>query len=309
MNTISKGVVTPNGHAPSGPEGASLQATVRFVRYPAAAEDSGSREFRIVNTDHGIVKGTMGWRPAQGELVKFVGVKQIVHPRYGIGWEFKYAQHIMPTDERAALAYVCSMTHGIGPALEQAIWDMCGEDWRNLSAYSVPRLSAAARDAFLNALAEADAQGERTSAMSYLFSLGCTPHMADVAWERWGLATIATIQENVYALATLPFYSFKDVDTRIDKAQFGITRDNARRIDAAISYVMSQRCQSETTCAWTDLRDALYATIDSDHEAIRVRVSDAFAHGRLVAFRNVNRIATRRDYENEKVIADFVEAE
>lgn len=289
-------------------ESSTLEATVRFVRYPAAAEDSGSREFRIVNTDHGIVKGAMGWRPAQGELVKFVGVKRVVHPRYGIGYEFAYAQHVMPRDERAALAYVCTLTHGIGPTLEQAIWDTCGEDWRNLRDYNIPRLPASAVDSFYSALAEADAQGERTSAMAYLFSLGCTPHMADVAWERWGLGTIATIQDNVYSLATLPFYSFQDVDQKIDKAKFGITRDDPRRIDAAISYILAKHCQSETTCDWKTMRDDLYSTIDADHDAILARVSDGFARGRLVAFRKANRVATRRDYENEKSIADFVEA-
>ena len=283
----------------------SVTVTVSAVRYPSADADNVNRAWRIIHTDNGVFKGSIGWRPVKGEKIKFSGLKKSVSPRYGVSYDFSAAEHDIPTDERAALAYACSLTKGIGEVIEQKIWDAMHSNWRDVTRVEVPALSSTALSNLQTTIQTISTQKERTNAMNFLFSLGCTPRMADVAWEKWGIATIGTVQGDIYSLASLPNYSFREVESKVDLSRFGITKNDARRIDAAIMYVAGQLSEKDTAINWVEFRDGVYSAIDSDHADILDRVSIMFGNGRLVRF-DTNRLALSSAYRAEKAVYDFI---
>lgn len=291
----------------------TIDVQVKQVIWPKPDADEGGLSYRIFSSDRGVCKGQIAWRPASKERLKLRangnGKDGWVMSSYDGKPEFIFASasHDIPTDERAILSYVCELTKGIGPVMEACIWQVRGDDWRNISEGEVKGLTSSILLDFQTVINEIALKKERTEAIAYLRNLGCTLRMAEVAWERWGIATISKVEHDCYSLAELPNYSFADVDKRI-AARYNIGRDDHRRIFACINYCTRQLSASNTLFSWVELRDKIYRAIDSSPNAITLCVKAMFGDGRLVPFQDMQpqSIATHHAWLAEKCIADYI---
>lgn len=284
-----------------------VQCKVDRIVYP---KDDGTgtpdgRQFYIMQTSIGSVKGSLSWRPVDGERLVLVGKWQ--PSKFG-GLEFSFTsgRHDIPSDERSMLTYACELTKGIGAATEQLIWDKLGEKWREVSVTDcIPKVTAKTIVAFQETIQHLGMEKEKMETISYVMSKGATIRMSEAAWEKWSLNTISKIEENCYVLAELKGFSFKDVDSHIREA-FGIGVEDKRRISAAVLYFMAQLSQSSTLVSWRDLNASVKNAIDAAPVAVCEIVKAMFADGRLVAFAEVQGLSTDKNYEDEKLIWDFV---
>ncbi len=293
------------------------------VVYPRDEENPSVRQFRIIKTDVGTVKGQITWRPQTGERLRLTarGDRDGWHiSNYNGEPEFSFSVALpdVPQDERAALHYACELTRGLGPAAEEAIWDALGEKWREIGPDSVkkPRLSASVLNAFHATIDELALQKEKLDAIAFVLHIagpGAT-RLAEAAWERWKEKTISKIRENCYCLADLSHFSFRDVDGKIRESfQIGLT--DRRRTDAAVRYYLNQLCADSTVCSWINLYQAVERAINVGSVAIADSVRAMFAAGKLVGFRhydaagnvdpNASTIALARDAEDEREILQY----
>ena len=287
---------------------AQVQCKVERIVYP---KDDGigtpeGRQFYIMHTSIGSVKGQLSWRPVPGERLVLVGKWQVSKFNGSQEFSFTSGRHDIPRDERSMLTYACELTKGIGSATEQLIWDKLGEKWREVSVTDcIPHVTAKTVVAFQETIEHLGMEKEKMETISYVMSKGATIRMSEAAWGKWALNTISKIEENCYVLAELNGFSFKDVDSHIREA-FGIGIDDKRRISAAALYFMAQLSQSSTLVPWRDLNTAVRNAINAAPVAVCEIIKGMFANGRLVAWPEVQGLSTDKNYEDEKLIWDFV---
>ena len=272
---------------------------------PAAIAEEGFNPqcFYIVKCDVGTCKGRLSHVPKAGESLTLDGAWEVSRYTGKPEFSFFHASVFVPADERALLRYACEMTSGFGPAMEQRIWDALGEGWRGVSA-DIPGLTPAKVAAFQQTIDFISNNSERAKTVSWLVSIGLTANMAESAFEKWGSSTIVRVQEDPYILARLPNHSFADCDRHVVR-HFEITRDDARRIDAALKYYLAQLMQEETVVAWEELYAKVSAAIDSSADAISDRCRAMFASGRFVPFPDSASLSSARAYEAELGIFRF----
>lgn len=291
----------------------TINVVVSQVFYPKVDADEGGITYRIIGTDRGVCKGQIAWRPN-------------IHERLTLrangngkdGWQlssyngkpeflFASATHNIPQDERSALTYACELTKGIGPVMEANIWQAKGDAWREVQVDDVKGLTSSILKDLQATIVDLALKRERTEAITYLMNLGCTRHMAEVAWDTWGISTISKVEHDCYVLADLPFYSFADVDKRVS-GRFGVGRDDVRRITACVKYYAKQLSTSDTLFSWNALREKIYSAIDASPQAITLCIKAMFGDGRLVPFAELNpqSIANPIAWRAEKDIAEFI---
>jgi len=259
-----------------------------------------------INGRNEVVKGKMSNPPKTGERFTLEGKWEV--SRFSGGMEFIFFHHSinLPADERSMLRLACEITSGIGIAIENRIWETLGEKWREIKYEDkirgvtptiLTRLQATIRE-----LAN---QKERTTAIAWLITIGCTPKMAAAAYDKWDKKTVTRVKEDPYVLAELPNYGFKDVDEHI-RDYFGILKDDPRRIKAALIYHVRQLTEANTVCLWADLFTKTQKAIDATPAQISQTCSALFKSEVLVPFRASDTIARHADFVNEKLILDFV---
>lgn len=258
-----------------------------------------------LNGRNEVAKGKMSNMPRQGERFSFEGKWEV--SRYSGGMEFMFFHYSidLPTDERSLLRLACEMTKGIGVALENKIWEALGENWRNIKySDNIRGLTPTILTRLQETIEELNNQRERTSTVAWLMSVGCTVKMAEAAYDKWGAKTAVRVKEDPYLLAELPNYGFKDVDEHV-RDKFGISKNDVRRVRAAIIYYVKQLTISDTVCAWPILFDKIHKAIDAEPAFISQICSDLFKDGVLIPFRSTGMIAWHIDNANESAILAY----
>ena len=280
-----------------------ITARVEKILYPRpeALVDS-VLAFYILRCDVGVVKGKLSHIPKLDERLTLEGKWEVSSYNGQPEFIFFRASVFIPTDERALLKYACEMTKGFGPSLEDAIWSARHNDWREISlADHIKGLTPAKLAAFEETIQFLAVNAEKTRAIAWLCSIGCTLKMAESAFAKWKIHTIETITSNCYALASLPNYGFTDVDSHI-RPFFDIGRNDERRVSACLKYYISQLTQENTTADWNELFTRVSKAIDADPAVISDCCRALFEKSLLVAFPTTQRIAALRDYEAENII-------
>ena len=281
-------------------------AKVERVMYPKPEAYVDGPCFYILRTDMGVCKGKLGRVPAVGERFNLDGKWEVSKWNGSMEFVFFHASAYLPTDERSLLKYACEMTCGLGPSMEERIWEAKGEDWRTVSeADGIKGLSPNKLCALQSTIDLIDRNREQSEAVSWLVSIGLTVKMAESAWERWKRQTVTKVKENCYVLAGLPNYGFRDVDGHV-RDHFGIGRNDPRRVRACLRYYLGQLTQENTICSWPMLYDKVAKAIDADPTAIGNECRELFGTGEFVAFPKTGMIAGRRDFTAETLILDFV---
>lgn len=280
-----------------------ITAKVERIVYPRAdALVDGVSAFYIVRSDVGTIKGKLSHIPKTDECLTLDGKWEVSSFNGQPEFIFYHASVFVPQDERSLLKYACEMTKGFGPALEDKIWDKCGNDWRKVRfADNIPGLTAAKLAAFQDTIRFLEINAEQTKAVAWLCSIGCTLKMAEAAFEKWKVKTIALVQDDCYILAKLPTYGFSDIDSHI-RPHFNIGRNDERRITACLNYYIAQLTQEDTVVSWLELYSRVSKAIDADPRAISDCCRRLFDCGKLIAFPKTQRLCSTKNFIDESIV-------
>ena len=261
----------------------------------------------VLSTSIGKASGTMPWRPADGQHVTLTGEWSAYKGERQ--FRFRSAVPNVPADPRDLLRYACLRTKGIGPTLCDAIWEVCGPEWRRVQAGQVPRLSAALCEALQDTALTLDREAEQTKAIAWLMGHGATDTMAATAWEAWKGETVGRVMANPYALTDLPHYGFAHVDTRI-RPHFDIGDADPRRIRAGILYALRQAtADGSTVVRWSALARSAREYLGPHDALILAEGKALLADGEIVGFADSGRVALRADYEAEMAVWEYAQCD
>jgi len=277
-----------------------LKVKIERIAYPKEGQES---EWYILVTDQGTVKGKLSFRPIPGEQLALNGSWDV----YRGAKEFKFSEgwHDLPIGARNELRYACELTKGIGPALQDAIWEAKGEAWRDVQAGEIKRLDGETYNNFRMTIETLMREKEKADAVAWLMGMGCTRNMGERAFETWTEKTVSIVNGNPYRLAELPNYSFKDVDGGV-RVAFGIGESDNRRIRAAIVYFMRQLTNGGgTAVAWWILEAKIVQATALACELISAVVVEMFDEGALVPFHDSHMMALREHYDHELAVWRF----
>jgi hypothetical protein len=280
----------------------TLNVIVNRVAYPPATSDPDA--WYILITDHGAAKGRMAWRPQEheclvleGEWATYKGEREFA---------FKTARLDVPTDSRDQLHYVCARTTGMGPAMEQLIWERAGAAWMEIPDGAVPRLSGKIYASFHLQMETLREKSEEAGVVATLMGKGATMNMACAAWEKWKTETLGVVTADCYRLAELSGYGFKDVDAKIRRA-YAIADDDKRRIRAAVIYSLRRLTDAGDTVAdWSLLYQQAIGLLGGYADLISDCTADLFEEGSLKAFPKSEGVSLAADWKAETAIWDFV---
>lgn len=286
--------------------GKKISAKVERIVYPKPDAYVDGQSFYILRTDVGTCKGRLSHVPAIGERFNFDGKWEVSKWNGAMEFSFFHAAAYLPKDERSLLKYACEMTCGIGPVLEEKIWEAKGDDWRKVGeSDGIKGLTPAKLSALQSTIETIDNNKERTSAIAWLMSIGLTVKMSEAAYDKWGKATTLKVKDDCYVLTQLSGYGFRDVDGHV-RQFFGIGRNDPRRVAACLNYYLAQLTQEDTICSWTLLFDNVSKAIDADPAVIGEQCRRLFDSGRFIAFPKTGMIAGPRDFLAESEILKFV---
>lgn len=283
-----------------------IVAKVERVVYPKPEAYVEGPCFYILRTDVGSVKGKLNHVPAIGERFNLEGKWEVSKWNGSMEFSFFHASAYLPTDERAMLKYACEMTCGLGPTLEEKIWEAKGDKWREVSeADGIRGLSPNKLCQLQSTIEMLNNHKEQTEAIAWLMSIGLTVKMAESAWDKWQKKTVTLVKEDCYILAKLPNYGFSDVDQHV-RRHFGIERNDTRRVRSCLTYYLAQLTQENTICSWQMLYDKVSKAIDADPVVIGNECRALFDTGKFVAFPKTGMISSERDFAAETAILKFV---
>lgn len=279
-----------------------LNVTIQRVAYPPATADAES--WYILITDSGACKGRMAWRPQDGEALILEG--EFTTYKGEKEFAFKSARLNVPTNPRDQLHYVCTRTPGMGPAMEQLIWDAAGADWANTKPGAVQRLSGKVYANFQLQIESLREKSEEAAVVATLMGRGATMNMACAAWAQWKTETLGVVNADPYRLAELPNYGFRDVDSKI-RREYGIGDDDKRRIRAAVVYALRRLTDAgDTLVGWDALYQQACGMLGGYADEISDCASELFKDGTLKAFPGCEGVALAADWNAETAIWDFV---
>ena len=283
-----------------------IVAKVERVVYPKPEAYVEGPCFYILRTDVGSVKGKLNHVPAIGERFNLEGKWEVSKWNGSMEFSFFHASAYLPTDERSMLKYACEMTCGLGPTLEEKIWEAKGDNWREVSeADGIRGLSPNKLCQLQSTIEMLNNHKEQTEAIAWLMSIGLTVKMAESAWDKWQKKTVTLVKEDCYILAKLPNYGFSDVDQHV-RRHFGIERNDTRRVRSCLKYYLAQLTQENTICSWQMLYDKVSKAIDADPVVIGNECRALFDTGKFVAFPKTGMISSERDFAAETAILKFV---
>ena len=252
-----------------------------------------------------ICKGSMSWQPGIMETLSLTGEWTVYKGERQ--FQFRSAKLTLPMDPRSQLHYVCARTNGIGPSIEQKIWDLREENWRDLEAGEIPRLPESVLESFREQIKAFDANGAKAEAIAWMLDKGCTEAMAAAAWEAWKENATGKVNENCYCLAGLPGFSFRNVDERV-RQNFGIGDEDPRRIRSAAIYAMHLETSDGSTAVNCLKHLAACAKLlpNIGEKMIVENVRELKKSGKLRVFEKQNMMALDRDARNEQSVAAYI---
>lgn len=279
-----------------------IEATVRRVNWP---KEIKGREWAIIQTDQGTVKGEISWMPVTGEMLRLDGKWQVYKGEREFA--FKSAIAIVPSSARDQLTYLAEQTVGMGPKMAEAVWEQWGETWAdNMQPDVVRGLTGETWHNLLEAVQHMRRQQERVNMIAWLMGKGATIAMAEAAWDMWGGQMVGVIQFDVYRLTELHGYGFAHADRL--RHHFGVTDSDPRRIRAGVIYAMGQLTQGGSTLIrWEMLGPSVAGFVGPYHQIIADTVRELMDERYLIAFAEQGALALAEHYEAETAIWTYAQ--
>ncbi|OGV36183.1 MAG: hypothetical protein A2020_12320 [Lentisphaerae bacterium GWF2_45_14] len=283
---------------------ATITAEVRFVAR-RKLNDDGKSAWYVLASNQGNLSGVLSWQPVPGEKLILSGTWS----EYRGEKQFKFtnARPDIPQEAKTLLHYVCSRTPGIGPKLEEKIWETVGEKWTELKPGDVPRMNNDIVAEFHKQYAEIKLHDEQYQAIAWLIGKGCSQKMAEAAWEKWETETLGVVQENPYRMTELYGYGFAAVDRH--REAFNVAVDDRRRLLAGVEYAVRQAQDDGSTLI--DVPPVICKAVQllgvGNSDLVCDIITRLIGDNRLIFFavENKNVLALTSDYNAEKVIWDF----
>ncbi len=256
----------------------------------------------LISTDAGTCKGEMAWIPQEderlkleGDWVTYQGQKQ---------FSFKTAMPCIPDNPRARLHYCVELAKGVGPSMEEKIWQVKGEDFPQIEESEVPGLKGDVYREFIEATEQLRHSEDYIQVISYILDIGGTWNMAEAAYQQWGKETIGVIQNDVYQLSYLPNYGFNDADKF--RGKFNIGDKDPRRVRAAVYYIINQAAaDGHTVLTWETLKHEFQRFVGRYDELLAEQVAEMFKQAALIGWRDTRKITTAEAHETEKRIWEY----
>jgi hypothetical protein len=275
---------------------------VEKVLYPSATTKDAN--WFLLKTGHGIVKGTLAWRPQETEALVLEG-DWVAHNGER-QFKFTSARIDIPVAPRDQLHYCVCRTLGMGPALESMIWERFGDNWRDIKPGDIARLNGKTFEEFQRQIEGMAGKSEEAGVIATLMGKGCTTNMAYAAWTLWKGGTLGVVNADCYRLSELAGYSFKDVDTKI-RQNYGIGDNDKRRIRAAVVYSLRRLTDSgDTVVNWEDLFKQAVGMLGGYAEMVSECTSELFEEGALKGFAESGGVSLAQDWKAESAIWEFV---
>lgn len=278
-----------------------LPCVITRVAYPPATENGG---WYILITSAGCAKGKMAFRPKDGESLILFG--EWGEYRGQKEYKFDGARLNVPSNPRDTLRYCVERTSGMGTSLEEAIWTHSGANWKDIKPGAVPRLGGALFERFrlsIEALNQNQVQAEVVGA---LIGKGCTPNMAEKAFQEWKGQTLGVVNSDPFRLAELEGYGFAIVDRGI-RQNYGITDADPRRIKAAVVHTLRKLTDTgSTVCSWQDLFSNACAALGGYDDLVYEATRELLKCGTLRGFSDAGMICLKSDYDAELAIWEYV---
>ena len=178
----------------------------------------------------------------EGEKVAVKG-KWKKHSNYGDQVEVKEYRSVEPTTEEGIVSYLSSgIIHGIGKKMAERIVEKFGTETMDILKYSPQRLqevSGIGKSKGAKIIEAFQEQRELSEIVLFLSKYGITLNFAVKIYKKYGIETIALIQENPYRLADeILGIGFKIADSIA--MSIGIPEHSKYRISAAIKYQLNR---------------------------------------------------------------------
>ncbi|MBN4062561.1 MAG: ATP-dependent RecD-like DNA helicase [Alkaliphilus sp.] len=178
----------------------------------------------------------------EGEKVAVKG-KWKRHSNYGDQLEVKEYRSVEPTTEEGIISYLSSgIIHGIGKKMAERIVEKFGAETMDILKYSPQRLqevSGIGKSKGTKIIEAFQEQRELSEIVLFLSKYGITLNFAVKIYKKYGIETIALIQENPYRLADeILGIGFKIADGIA--MSIGIPEHSKYRISAAIKYQLNK---------------------------------------------------------------------
>jgi len=191
---------------------------------------------------------------SEGEMVTLVGRWQ-TDPKYGRQFAVDHVSYDMPETPGGLASYLARHPDfkGVGQKTARRLVDYAGSraslDELLRGDLSVLRDELHIPTATLETLRGAwIANSDQNEVRSYLAGFGLTPHQTDTLLEAFGHGIVGILRSNPYELIKhLNGYAFKRVDKIARK--MGVAKDHAGRIEAGITYCVSDEINSGHTWA------------------------------------------------------------
>lgn len=226
----------------------TVDVKITKIRYKSDARSNGSAYY-IFSTDKGFVaKGSAFFELSCDMFLRLEGFWQKSKFNGANEFTFKSAVTILPTSSKARFEYACSITKGIGKALQKAIWAKVGEDWETSDLSGIAGVGESTKQNWTIALREISNQRQRAEAFAWMLERKLTKNMAAISWNKWEAQATAVINADPYELARLPNYGFAMIDEMIlANEAWGIGLLDERRIKAAILYILDANANNGNT--------------------------------------------------------------
>ena len=279
-----------------------LAVVVNRVAYPPAT-DTGAQWY-ILQTDKGCAKGKMAFRPKDLESVILFGEWTVY--RGNKEFAFNGARLNVPANPRDQLRYVVERTPGAGSAIEDLVWEHSGANWKAIKAGEIPRLNGALYERFQNQISLLSQNEVQAEVVGALMGKGCTPAMAQKAWDQWEGETLGVVNSDPFRLAELEGYGFGHIDKGIRQC-YDIADDDMRRIRAAVIYSLRRMTDTgSTVVSWQELFSAACAALGGYDELVFEAARELLKAGTLKGFNHGEGfMALSSDYRAEEAIWNF----
>ena len=285
----------------------TITVTIQTVPYPPATTEATDSTWYILTTSQGTAKGRMAWRPKPGEDLILEG-KWAVY-KGNREFAFSSARIDVPTDPRDMLHYVASRTLGLGPSAEAQIWTALGADWQNIKPGDVPRVTGRVLEEFQLQMESLISKSEEAKVVATLMGKSCTMNLACKAWAAWQSETLGVVQADVYRLAELEGYSFRDIDGDIRRG-YGISDNDPRRVRAAVLYALRRlTAAGDTLVVWGDLYREACGLLAGYDDMVSDATRELFDEGALKGFSECEGVALASDWKAESDIWGWMNIE
>lgn len=193
----------------------------------------------------------VGYVPSvrEGDEFSFSG-RYANHPKFGRQFIFDQCELLLPKTKKGIVAYLASLTYGVGNVKAGRIVDTLGEDCLELIRESpeelrrVPGITPEQADEISARLGENAVLAELSS---LICRQGVTPRLAAAVYLKYGPESVDIVKNNPYVLADDIYRVGFITADRIAQA-VGVATDSPYRVRAALEFVLKNAAEMEGHC-------------------------------------------------------------